>query len=189
MKAGSESAPSRGTTNSNPFHCLRHSHPSQANRPGTRDHQRGRNQQLSFSLHEQADHQPPSGPPPGTRRPTPWPGAPRSCVLHWGEVAQKTALESPCWHWDFSASQAFWNLSTGFSHIQMSTVLLEIETPTPPPRLPSHSAWISEKLLWKHCHIGLHRTRRPGNISAGWGISQALSACLETDAYHGIHLE
>lgn len=70
MKAGSESAPSRGTTNSNPFHCLRHSHPSQANRPGTRDHQRGRNRQLSFSLHEQADHQPPSGPPPATRRPT-----------------------------------------------------------------------------------------------------------------------
>lgn len=151
---------------------------SQVNQPGTRD-QRGRSRQLSFSLHEQADHQPPAGPPPRQGH-----HAPVYCT-----ETQKTALESPCWDYSFSASRAFWNSSTGFSHIQMSTVLLEIETPTPPPRLPSHSARISEKLLWKHCHISLHRTRRPRNISAGWGISQTLSACLETDVYHGTHLE
>lgn len=74
-KAGSESAPSGGITNSNPLHCFRHSHPE----PGEPAWDQGPEGQESTVVLLLAW----AGWPPATRRPSPSPEAPRSCVLHW----------------------------------------------------------------------------------------------------------
>lgn len=77
------------------------------------------------------------------------------------------------------AHQASWNLNTGFSHIQMSTVLLEIEMPTPPPQLPSFSAWDPR---WEEISLKTLSHRPPQNKEATEHLSRLQhkldSSCL-----------